>query len=176
MHMITTPRRARFTRPGLMLVDLLMAIVVLGIILAAVVPTMRPEDQMRLIGASSILASDIEYAQSATLSNPSDPTIVRFDDDQARYWLARESAPDTPIPRPSGTAEPYEVFMGNAADTVARGVSIDASQLTDLTIAFNDIGAIDLESDPVVRLTNSTGAIQIRVRAATGSVLIEDTP
>ncbi len=157
-----------------MLLDLLMAIVVLGIILAAVIPTMRPEEQMRLIGASSILASDIEYAQSATLANPSDPTIVRFDDNGTRYWLALESTPDSPIDRPGYSDDLYEVFMGHETDSVAQGVTIDASQLNNSTIAFNTIGAIEAEADPVIQLSNDAGTIQVRVRTATGSVLIED--
>lgn len=161
-------------RRGMLLIDLLMAIVVLSIILMAVVPAVRPEEPMRLIGASSVLASDIEFAQSATLANPADPTVVRFDDSGTRYWIALQSAPDTPIIRPGYSEEPYEIFLGYEADTSAEGVTLDLSELSGTTITFDPFGAVEGDTDPAVLLTNESGSMRIRVRASTGSVIIED--
>ena len=160
-------------RRGILLIDLLMAIVVLSIILIAVVPAMRPEEPMRLIAASAVLASDIEYAQSATLAKPADPILIRFDESGTRYWLARESDPETPITRPGHTQGPYEVFLGYEADTSAEGVTLSLDAVPSLTITFDAYGRINADADPSILVNNESGSMRIRIRRTTGSVLIE---
>jgi Tfp pilus assembly protein FimT len=166
-------QRLRTTsRRGVLLVDLLVSLAVLGIILLAVIPAVRPEEPMRLIAASTILASDIEFAQSATLATPQDPTIVRFDPDAGHYWLARASEPETPIDRPGGG--PYEVIFGSGDAETLIGVTLATESITDDTVTYDAFGRLVQLSNAVVRLSNDAGDIVVSVRATTGSVSILD--
>ena len=165
--------RAR-RRRGVLLIDLAITLAIIGIVIVAVIPTVRPEEHVKLIAASSILASDLEYAQSATLATPGDPTIMRFEPANARYWLALQSEPDTPIDRPNSD-EPYEVIYGEGDADDLWGLSIALTNVTDETIAFDAFGRVTQSTDPGIVLANEAGDILVRVRAGTGSVWIETT-
>lgn len=167
----TPPRRPR---RGVLLIDLAITLALIGIIVIAVIPTVRPEEHVKLIAASSILASDLEYAQSASLATPGDPIVVRFDVDNARYWLALQSDPDTPVMRP-GDDEPYEVIYGQGDAGDLWGLSIILTNVADATIAFDAFGRVPQADDPAITLANEAGDVRVRVRAGTGSVWIETT-
>ncbi len=167
-------RGRRPARRGLLLVDLAITLAIIAIVLIAVVPTVRPEEHVKLIAASAILASDIEFAQSSTLAAPGDPTIFRIDPQNLRYWLALESDPETPIPRPN-SAEPYEVVFGQGDANDLWGLTITLTNVADGTIAFDAFGRLRQQDDPHIVLANEAGDIRVRVRAGTGSVWIENT-
>lgn len=169
------PRSATCTRRrrrGVLLIDLAITLAIIGIVLLAVVPTVRPEEHVKLIASSSILAADIEYAQSATLASPADPTVVRFDPNAARYWLALASEPDVPIARP-GSGDPYDVTFGQGAAHDLWGLTITLTDVTDATIRFDAFGRVAQAEDPLVTLSGEAGSVLVRVRATTGSVWIE---
>lgn len=158
-------------RRGFTLIDLLITCAVIGIVLVAVVPSLNNDDALRIVAAGNVLTADLEYAQSATLVNPADPTVVRFHEKGAGYWLAPASAPDTPIKRP-GSDEDYLVEFGEGGASVLIGVTADASGVPDFTIVFDGFGRLASPSDAVVRLTNVTGSMDVTVRASTGSVFL----
>lgn len=155
-----------------MMIDLAITIALIGIIVVAVIPTVRPEEHVKLIAASSILASDLEYAQSASLASPGDPVIVRFEVEQSRYWLALQSEPDTPIARP-GSSDPYEVVYGEGDADDLWGLTISLVNVADGTITFDAFGRVMQADDPRITLANEAGDVRVRVRAGTGSVWIE---
>lgn len=155
-----------------MLVDLAISLLIIGIFLMAVIPTVRPEEHVSLIAASSVLAADIEYAQSATLAAPGDPTVVRFGLDGDRYWLALASDPETPIPRPN-SSDPYETVFGEGNAENLWSLSFSLVDVQDATIEFDAFGRLTQAEDPRVGLTNESGTLVVRVRAATGSVSVE---
>jgi hypothetical protein len=165
-------RRSACARRGVLLIDLAITIALIGIIVVAVIPTVRPEEHVKLIAASSILASDIEYAQSASLAAPGDPIVVRFDVAQARYWLALQSEPDSPIMRPNSD-DAYEVVYGEGAADDLWGLSIALTNVIDATITFDAFGRATQADDPAITLANEAGDVRVRVRAGTGSVWIE---
>jgi hypothetical protein len=156
---------------GVVLIDVVMMLAVLGIVLLAVMPSAHPGESMRLVAASTVVASDVEFAQSATLARPADPTIVRFDTEGGRYWLALASDPETPILRPDGV-EAYEVEFGFGAHRDLWGIEVDVQGMDDQTLAFDAMGRLVVSSDGVIRLGNSTGELAVVVRATTGSVSV----
>ncbi len=160
-------------RRGVVLIDVIMMLAVLGIVLLAFMPSAHPGESMKLVAASTVLSADIEYAQSETLARPSDPTVVRFDAAGGRYWLARESEPDTPIVRPNGK-DAYEVEFGHGAYRDLWGMEVAVEGMADATLQFDAMGRLVVSSDGVIRFGNETGEIAVVVRATTGSVSIRD--
>lgn len=156
---------------GMMLVDLVMALAVLGIVMLAVMPSANPGESMKLVAATTILTADIEYAQSQTLARPADPTILRFDEDGNRYWLALASDPDTPIVRPNGV-DPYEVEFGAGAFRQLWGVTVTVQDIPDQIMVFDAMGRLVQSVSAVIRLGNAQGELAVVVRATTGSVSV----
>ena len=166
-------RKSRTTRRGVVMIDVVMMLAVLGIVIVSVIPSARPGESMKLIAVTTVVASDIEFAQSATLARPSDPTIIRFDEDGARYWLALASDPETPILRPNGV-DPYLVEFGHGNYRELWGVSLEVQDLTDGTLEFDGMGRLVQSEDGVLRFGNGVGEIAVVVRATTGSVSVVD--
>src|SRR5262245_48745623 len=96
---MTAHRHAASRRRGFTLIDLMVTIAVLAVAAAVIIPGVSNNDRLRLMAAANVMTSDIELAQVMTISFPNDPIVVRFDPDNATYWLARPADPDTPISR-----------------------------------------------------------------------------
>lgn len=131
-------------------------------------PALRPNDSLKLISAATLLTADIEFAQSATLDNPADPTIVRIDEKQSAYWLALDSDPETPISRPGGGA--YEVRFGQGRHQFLEGLGLRLDDGKNNTIVYDAFGRLDRTSDAMIVLSSPTGGLTVRVAATTGSV------
>lgn len=158
---------------GIAVLDLLVAISIMAIVMVIVIPSSSATEPVRLVGAATTLVADVEFAQSATLAAPGDPTIVRFDEVAGRYWLALESAPETPIERPGSNGDPYERVYGGEVGEVFEGVSFDLPDGVD-TLEFDSFGRLIGMDDFVVTLTNESGDLWVVVAAATGSTSIEN--
>lgn len=157
-------------RRGLTLLDVMLTVAILAIIAAVAAPSLRPNDSLKLISAATILTADLEFAQSATLEDPSDPTLVRVDIEEERYWLAKASAPETPITRSNGEA--YSVQFGAGSSQYLDGIGLDTKDLADDAVTFDAFGRLTASEDVILTLTSPTGSLEVRVVSATGSVYI----
>jgi hypothetical protein len=158
-------------RRGVVMIDVLMSIVIIGIALMAILPTLHPDKPMRVVAATTILAADLEAAQSLTLTNPGDPTIVRFADDGTGYWLALASEPDTPITKqPSG--DPFRVTFGQGDHKSLEGVTLEVVDLAGTALEYSALGRLVQSEDAWVRIEGENDDLGVRIRAATGSVSI----
>ncbi len=157
---------------GFTFVELMITVAILAIAAMVALPALRPDDPLKVIGAATMLASDLEYAQSATLSNPSDPTIVQFAEAQPRYWLALQSDPATPILRANG--KPYEVHFGQDGAQYLGGMSVELEDDPGGAIHFDAFGRLVQTTDARVIVGNTSGALTVTVRSTTGSVAIAE--
>lgn len=148
----------------------MLTVAIIAIIGAVAAPSLRPNDSLKLISAATILTADLEFAQSATLEDAADPTVVRVDEAADRYWLARSSAPETPIVRPSG--EPYDITFGEGGSEFLAGIGIAAKDLPSGTVTFDAFGRLEQSDDIILTLTSPTGDLTVRIASSTGSVYI----
>lgn len=161
----------RERRRGMLLIDIMITLAVLGIVLLAVLPSTRPEEHVKLVGVASMLAADVEYAQSATLADPGEPTVVVFRADGTGYRLASASDPATAIDRP-GDDDPWEVTFGEGELRPFGGVTIRATDIEGDVLEFDGFGRLTQELDGVVRVSGAAGGLRVTVRADTGTVAI----
>lgn len=150
-------------RRAFTLVDLSIAIAIVGIAVAIVIPTASPSERLQLIGATNTLIADIEFAQSETLANPGAPTIVRFDSDTDSYWIAKKSDPDTPITHPIN-GDPYRRELNTPTSTLLNITLPSGGN----AIAFNDMGALVTSENIVVRIQSSIDDMWILINKDTG--------
>ena len=163
-------------RRGVLLIDLLVAMAIIGVVLLGVLPMMRSEGPLQLVTGSTMVATDIEYAQSRTLAHPSDPTIVVLEQDGSGYRLALLSEPEVAIDDPDG--RPWVRTFGEGALADLEGCTLEGVGLIALpddgpeAVLFDRFGRLEQEEDGAVRIVNYAGEQGVFVRAATGSVSI----
>ncbi len=158
-------------RRAFTLMEMMITAAVIGILAFTVIPAMAPEEGVKLVSASHMLAGDLEYAQSASLSSPSDPIVVVFDADAPRYWLAHRSDPATPIERP-GSGSPFIVEMGVDLAQALGGVTFLPENVLDATIRYDALGRLDQLDNAFVRVSNAAGEIFVSISASTGTVAV----
>lgn len=168
--MISRNRSSRFARAGVALLDVMLAIVVLSIVVVAAVPALRPSEGLKLVSAATVLAADIEFAQSSSIDKPTDPTIVRVDDKEGRYWLARASAPQTPIERPDGT--PWLVDFASGKQAYLQGLGLRLENGVNDAVVFDGFGRLTASADARIVLVSPAGELPVRIASSTGSVSI----
>jgi prepilin-type N-terminal cleavage/methylation domain-containing protein len=161
-------------RRAFTLLELLVAIAILSLLVAAIVPAMSDDSDVRLRSTAAVVISDIEYAQVMTISDPREPVMVVFDPRDATYWLAFESDPAQPIARP-GSGEPYEVTFGHGRAWAAEGVILSVANMPGNTLRFNaQAGLKDFTSAPAIRLEiaggRSNSRIDINIAPITGRI------
>jgi prepilin-type N-terminal cleavage/methylation domain-containing protein len=163
-------RQRTRSRRGFTLIDLMVTLTVIVIVAALVVPRLQDDTRLRLIGASRMVASDIELAQLMTIANPQDATVVRFQNGTGEYWLASASAPDDPIDR-AGVPDGYRVIFGQGDASHAAGVTMVAANIANNTLTFNAQGGIeDLTSEPAVTLMLDSRWIKLYIAPTTGVI------
>ena len=157
-------------RHGYTLMEMLVTLTVIASIAVLVGPALTDDSQLRLMAASSILTSDIEYAQAASISEPDDPIVLRFVPARNTYFLAALSDLETPINRPD-TGEPYLVTFGTGRAASADGVVLDLVDMPTSMIQFDGHGAVaDALDNPVVELEINETIVSVVVSYATGLV------
>ena len=164
-----TRRACAFT-----LVELLIALMILAVALGIAVPSLQPNARARLVSAASLVAADLEYAQSLSIATPGDLALVKFDPDDpdgATYWIALESDPDTPINKPY-SEDLHIITFGEDAASELDDVDITLVGVTD-QVVFDAVGRLKPATDVRVQLTNGGGTFEVVISAATGFITIE---
>ncbi len=168
-----TRARTASARRGVLLIDLLVAMAIIGVVLLAALPSVRSDEPLRLVAGATTVAADIEYAQALTLASPAEPVVVVFDDSGTSYWLALSDDPQTPIEAPAGGAWVRDFTGGDM-----QGVTLARTRVARMpddgpaVIAFDAFGRLTQSSDLALTLANTAGEQVVWVRAVTGTVHI----
>lgn len=157
------------------LMELMVVVVIAAILFVASVPDSDAVTKEGVRQFTEKLEADLSYARTLTIADPSDSTILKMDPDTNRYWLAKESAPDTPIANPS-TKKPFIVQTGNGskAQGALKRLEIVATAFAgDQILKFNSIGTLDQQSDAIVRVKVGETFFDVDVNPRSTRVKVE---
>ncbi len=162
--------RAFARRDGFTLIELMVVLAIAAVLATMVLPMMRNDERINVIAMASLVRSDIEFAQSISISQPNNPAVVKFNADDASYFVAYASDPDTPITR-ADNGEVYEVRFGYGRAVAGDGVSISITGADDDAIAFDSHGGlVDFTQTPVITITAGQEWFTLTISPATGSI------
>lgn len=132
-----------FQRKAFTYTELMMVVVVAGILFAAGVNNSSDTANAQADRFSLQFDGDVKYATSLSIAEPADPTVLKVDPTNNRYWLAKASAPDTPITHPR-TKKPYVVQAGPTGGSSLDRIQIYAASFgSDLMLKFDAFGGTD---------------------------------
>lgn len=167
---LTTRCGVRSQARGFTLMEMIMTTTIVVVAAFLIVPRFGDERRARLIAASRMLESDLEYAQVLSITNPATPVIVRFDNDTNRYWLAFADNPETPIGRPED-GSPYLVTLGQGRTGSAQGVSLELATSGLTGIQFNSYGGVENSSiAPQISLSLNNAWTGLAISPTTGRI------
>ncbi len=153
------------------MIELLVALLIVGVLAALGMDLFRQHDQERLRGAVRLLEQDIEWARTATLTNPDDPASIRMLDDGSGWMVVRQSAPTVPIAAADGSL--MHRTLGQGMSEAAGGVQVGSVVATNRLIDFEAYGGVresgasvelflpDSGSNCLITFESATGMTQV---------------
>lgn len=162
-------RRTSTCRSAFTVIELAIAAMILAILTVAAWPDREADDQAKLDSALNRLESDIEYARTVALTSPADPTVLKMNLADDRYWIAKESAPDSPITNPA-TRKPYVVQLGGSGDASVRNVKITANNFGDeQMLVFDSSGGVKTDGSVGVEFQMGRRKASLKISPASAA-------
>lgn len=166
-RLLVARRRAR----GFTLIELMITVMLMGIAAAMVIPAINSTDSTHLAAGVSLMIADMDFAQTMAINVPAEKVLLRFDPDNARWWVAPQSAPNQPYLH-LYTNDPYDTTMGAGRAMSAIGVTftvVDMEKvISDYQIAYDAFGALDQTTNPQIVLTSGDFSSTITIDAEIG--------
>jgi Tfp pilus assembly protein FimT len=167
IHRQKPARRA----PAYTLTEVLLVVAILAVMAALVAPMASSNDATKLRAAADLLAADLAYAQSESISHGDDPRLVIFDTAVHRYHVAPASDAATAITGDAGL--PYIVRYGAGRAATLDGVTIDSVSLNgDDRLGFEMWGNLDQTAPATITLAFGARRITVTVDPVTGEAAI----
>jgi prepilin-type N-terminal cleavage/methylation domain-containing protein len=182
--------RRSLARParGLSLIELLLAVAILSILAAALIPQLGQQVPDQLLAAAEVVASDLEYSRSLAVANASTYRI-RFTPSENRYVLQHSGAntllhvlPKSPFRASNDlpdrqTTDLDELPLMQPAVELSRVVSRGSTVASVTDVEFTPLGGTTQANSTVVWLTCGSGSnrcfVAIAINPITGIVEIE---
>ncbi len=127
-------------RRGFTLLELLVVVLIIATLSALSIDLMRPSAEERIQGAVRLFARDVEWARSATLTNPSDPATIRLATDGSGWLVSRLSTPDTPLTAADGST--MRRTLGTGVSEASAGVKLVSISNSQRTVEFEPFGGV----------------------------------
>lgn len=158
----------RIVRHGFTLVEMLIVVAILAIAAAIVVPMASSAGSMQLRSAVNIVAADLEYAKSLSISQGQRYAVI-FDKTTESYRVVNEAGDTVPHPVKKGFL--FTVDFRN--DSRLAGVDIvDANFDGVATVSFDSLGSPYHGSGGTAAALNS-GVVTLRAGGVTRTVNVE---
>lgn len=127
-------------RRGYTLIEMLMVTLIVATLAGLSMDLLRPRDEERIEGAVRMFTQDVEWARSATLTNPDDPAAIRLSDDGSGWYIARNSAPTVAMTAADGSS--MRRTLGEGMSAAASGVRLASSPASQRKVEFEPFGGV----------------------------------
>lgn len=152
------------SRSAFSLVELLIVILVIAICAAVVVPMAAGTDDLQVVSAARIVASDLQYAQNAAISSQQPVTVI-FTPATETYSLSNASGPLIhPMTKEAWTVNLADQSGFDKVDMASASFGSGAS------VEFDEMGSPD--NAGTVTLQSGAHVYTVSVAAATGKVTV----
>ncbi len=163
-------RDAPLAHRAFTIVELLIVLVVLAIAATLVVPLLATPHPTKLTAAAELIAADLGFAQTESITHADDPRVVTFNTSTSSWLVAKKSAPDTPITEPV-TQAPYNTQLGTGRASQLAGVAIQSYSLGgDARLGFGKFGELDQTATATITLAAGGWTLVISVDPTSGEV------
>ncbi len=167
--------RANPARGGYTLVELMMVVVIAVIVAVGAWPDRGADLAQQVKIASQQFDADVSYARSLTIAQPDDPAAIKFDTPNDKYWIARESAVDTPVNHPR-TKKPYVVQLGKTGRPQTKDVTIEGLDVGgDSILSFDSTGNTKEAETSLLQLSADGVTAEVAVSPVGAKVTISST-
>lgn len=145
--------------------ELMVVVVIAAILYVSSIPDSSAVAEEGKSQFAEKFEADLSYAKSLSIADPSDPVILKVDPDTNKYWLAKNSTPDTPITNPS-TKKPYVVegHGGSTATGAMKKIEILATDFNgDQVLKFDSVGTMDQRRPARIRLRIGGKVVDVEI-------------
>ena len=154
---------------GFTLIELLVVALIIGVLAALSINLFATRDEDRIAGAVRLLERDMEWARSATLTNPDDPAAIRLNADGTGWIVSRNSTPTTAMKGADGT--PMSRTLGAGWAEAADGVRV-VSVSNIRNVEFEPFGGVKQAPEAIeAYLPDSVRKCRITFESGTGNLL-----
>jgi prepilin-type N-terminal cleavage/methylation domain-containing protein len=175
---------------GFTLLELLIAIAVMGVLAALVIPTSSPSIHDQLLAAARAVATDLAYGRSLAVAN-NDSYALTFETDNNRLILqhtgtntALDILPRTAFSRPGDSAKQHILDLddlprvGAPVNLLTVRYANSSSSVPTTQLEFGPLGETTQATETTLWLTAGTGTAQryvsLTVNPVTGLTTIGD--
>lgn len=152
---------------GFTLVEVIIVVVILSIAAMIAVPMMSSAETFQLRSATSMLASDLEYAKNLAISKGQTISVV-FDDGDDSYSLEDQTGTTLEHPVKKG----FNFIIDFGSDGTFEKVEINQVNLADSILEFDSLGSPDEGGTVVLNAGGET--LTVTIEPVTGYISVSD--
>ncbi|MEK6644857.1 MAG: type II secretion system protein [Planctomycetota bacterium] len=157
------------------LIEIGMVVVVAGIIIAVSMPDPDTKAKQEAETAATIFESDVAFARSRSIADPTDPVVIKLSAAANKYWLAKKSAPDTPLMHPQ-TGKAHEVKFGIGGKKGLENVQLLGNDFGgDSVLGFDSVGNTDQATAALFQISSKGATCEVQVKPAAGKTNSSET-
>jgi prepilin-type N-terminal cleavage/methylation domain-containing protein len=174
--------RARRSRRGFSLIEILIVVIVLGIAASIIIPQVSGSGSLNASAAARTVLSDLLYAQARAIST-GQPHYVSFDTDNQQYsiYALSSSAVWTLIPHPVNQTSYIMRFGGSGMNSVGNATLVSANFGGSTIIEFDELGepysytggsGTSLSTSGSVVIASGSSTVNLSVEPGTGDMTV----
>ena len=162
-------------RKAYTLIEIAMVMAVVAIVCAVSLPTTNTKVNQEADLAGQNFQTDVSFARSYSIAHPEDPAVIKIDLTNNRYWLAKQSAPDTPLTHPQ-TKGNYLIQYGTGGAKGFEHVQIAAFDFGgDNVVKIDSTGMLDQSTPAVLQLQSASSRYEVDVSSESAQSTMQNS-